>query len=471
MTATPLLDLHRSLDRRMRPEDVADLISLALDGSLSAPERLTLDRAAMHSSRRRGYVTSMTEEFTRPRGGGQQLAAVARLFAHTEWTARNADDPVSLAEVAQLAGQEIGWSPDRADFRHGRLNRAARREGGIDLSKRQYNRRFRALGRLSAKAAKLGDGQELRRLVLVGRSGFAAGIPRDRFTADTDAACFVAYFTARRNLRRQFSLRGRDNPFDDIAQMLLARCENNPDTDWAMIAVAYAKPSVLARLSDAERGEMLGAWYTVMRQCAERLEKVWSVRPLDRESMVVRRGDDSSTWNTVAQAYNAARAGWLACLQSMDALPLLDAACPGKAMRLMAADLAWWHQQTGGDLDPNTKAWAALPLPWEVLSGRVTCTRADVERACGEAGLDPAESGWTAGPAEHRVVRFNPTPELVHGVTIADPVWASLLRRAGVFGGRRIKPDMADDAAHGLAAGVVVSDLPSRPIPGDGQEP
>ncbi|MFI7416341.1 hypothetical protein [Nonomuraea sp. NPDC049684] len=471
MTATPLLDLHRSLDRRMRPEDVADLISLALDGSLSSPERLTLDRAATRSQRRRGHVSSMTEEFVRPRGGGQQLAAVARLFTHPEWTVRNADDPVSLAEVARLAGQEIGWSPDRADYKYDRLNRAARRESGIDLPKRQYNRRFRALGRLSAKSAKLSDGQELRRLVLVGRGGFAAGISWDRFAADPDAACFVAYFTARRNLRRQFALHGKDNPFDDVARTLLARCEKNPDTDWAMIALVYAKPSVLARLSDADRGEMLGAWYAVMRQCAQRLEKAWPARPPDRQSMVVRRGDDSSTWNTVAQAYNAARAGWLACLQSMDALPLLDAACPGKAMRLMAADLAWWHQRTGGGLNPDTKVWAALPLPWEVLSGRVTCTRADVERACREAGLDPAESGWTAGPAGHRVARFAPTPELVHGVTIADPVWASLLRRAGVFSGRRIRPDLADDAAHGLAAGVVVSDLPSPPIPGGEDEP
>jgi hypothetical protein len=185
--------------------------------------------------------------------------------------------------------------------------------------------------------------------------------------------------------------------------------------------------------------------------------------------MVVRRGDDSSTWNTVAQAYNAARAGWLACLQSMGALALLDAACPGKVMRLMAADLAWWHQQSGGDLDPNTKVWSSLPLPWEVLSGRVACTRADVEQACADAGLDPADSGWTASPAKHRVVVFEPTPELVHGVTIADPVWASLLRRAGVFSGKRVKPDLAEDAAHGLSAGVVVSDLPSRPLSGGGQ--
>jgi hypothetical protein len=47
-------------------------------------------------------------------------------------------------------------------------------------------------------------------------------------------------------------------------------------------------------------------------------------------------------------------------------------------------------------------------------------------------------------------------------VSIADPVWAGLLRRAGVFSGKHVKPELADDATHGLASGVVVSDLPTK---------
>jgi len=50
-------------------------------------------------------------------------------------------------------------------------------------------------------------------------------------------------------------------------------------------------------------------------------------------------------------------------------------------------------------------------------------------------------------------------------VSIADPVWASLLRRAGVFSGKRVRPELAGDAAHGLAAGVVISDLPAMDPP------
>ncbi|GGO01524.1 hypothetical protein GCM10010116_02870 [Microbispora rosea subsp. aerata] len=126
----------------------------------------------------------------------------------------------------------------------------------------------------------------------------------------------------------------------------------------------------------------------------------------------------------------------------------------------MAADLAAWHRSTGGDVDPDTKVWAALPPPWQVLDGTASCTRADVEAACRTAGLDPEKSGWTAPAPARRVAAFRRTPELVHGIAVADPVWASLLRRAGAFSGGPLKPDLAADALHGLRAGVVTGDLP-----------
>ncbi|NAS21584.1 hypothetical protein GT755_07790 [Herbidospora sp. NEAU-GS84] len=433
---SPLVELHSTLDRRYRPEDVAELVLRVLDPSLEPRERAVIERAARHSHGRRGYASSMGDDFARPVGGSRQLAATARLFEEPSFAAAAADSPSALAAVASAAGERIGWAHDRHDFKADRLSRAERAAAGMDVSKRQYNRRFRALGRLAAKADKLADEQDLRRLLLIGRSGFASTITLERFRADPAAACFVAYFAARRNLRREFSLDGRDNPFDEIAQLLLARCEANQGTDWPMVASVYGRPSILARLTDAQRGEMLGQWTSVMHECGQRLERIWTSTPFDRKSMIVKRGDDSSTWNTVAQAYNGARAGWLACLTSMGALDLLDAACPGKVMRLMAADLAWWHQASGGGLDPNTRVWASLPSPWDVLTGRAVSTRADVEQACAAANLNPHESGWTAAPATHQVATFEPTPELVHGVTVADPVWASLLRRAGVFSGR-----------------------------------
>jgi hypothetical protein len=175
--------------------------------------------------------------------------------------------------------------------------------------------------------------------------------------------------------------------------------------------------------------------------------------------MIVKRGMDSSTWNTVAQAYNTARAGWINTLSASGALGLLDVACPGKVMRLMAADLAYWHKSTGSDVDPNTLAWAELPLPWDVLNGTVESTRRQVAEACVRSGLDPRKSGWTDSRATGAVAVFKPTPELVHGVSVVDPVWAGLLRRAGVFSGKHLTRH-----AEGVSIpdGVVTSELPER---------
>jgi hypothetical protein len=455
-----LVELHGSLERRYRPEDVADLVLQALEGRLSRRERVVLKRAATHSSRRQGWFSSMSTDYAHPVGGGRQVAAATRLFERSAEV--EPDDPESLLEFAATLGTEIRWTPERTDFLADRLNREARESAGMDLSKRQYNRRFRMLCRIAAKAGTLGVEQDKRRLLMVGVTGFGIDIPLERFLADADAACFVAYFTARRKLRREFSLSGRDNPFDEIASMLLDRC--TAGSDWWMIAQVRTSSDVLEHLSEEQRGRLLGQWSAVMRHSSGLLRERWDP-DVDRSTMIVRRRLDSTTWNNLVTAYNAARSAWLACLASLDALELLEAACPGKAMRLMAADLAAWHRTTGGDVDRGTAVWAALPLPWEVLDGSATCTRTDVEAACRGVGLDPEKSGWTAPAPRGPVAVFRPTPELVHGVSIADPVWAALLRRAGVFSGKPVNPELADDARHGLIGGVVTGDLPVKDAP------
>ncbi|SEU32538.1 hypothetical protein SAMN05421811_11134 [Nonomuraea wenchangensis] len=456
-----LAELHSSLDRRYRPEDVAALVLRALEGTLTGRQRAVLTRAAKHSSRDAASFSSMPSDYARPVGGAQVVAAAGGLFGQPAEV--DPDDPESLLEFAASLGRSIRWTPGHTDFLADRLNRQARDTAGMDISKRQYNRRFRVLRRLSAKARTLAVEQDKRRLLMVGVTGFAAEVPLERFVADADAACFVAYYTARRKLRREFSLAGRDNPFDEVASVLLDRCTSR--SDWWMIAQARTSPDVLERLTEHERGLLLGRWSSVLRHSAAMLRERW--RPgTDRETMIVQRGHDSTTWNNLAVAYNAARAGWLACLSALNALDLLDPACPGKMMRLMAADLAAWHHAVGDGVDPNTKVWAALPPPWEVLDGTATCTRAEVESACRRAGLDPASSGWTAPAPPGATAVFRPTPELVHGVTIGDPVWAALLRRAGVFSGKQVKPELAADAEHGLRSGVVLSELPMKDFPG-----
>lgn len=464
MADAAITELHASLDARRRPEDVAEVIVRATGSTLDRQDRALIEGVARWSLRHRGYWTSMSDDFERADDGASQAAAVSRLFGRGDDI--DAADAAALASLASDAGAEIAWSAERADFKFDRLNRAERQAAGFGgLSKRQYNRRFRALRRLDDKATRLGRQSRLRRLTLFARTGFAAEIPLARFAADPAAGAFIAYFAARKNLRRMFSLDGRENPFDEVAEMLLDRCEASPSTDWAMIALVRPTPDVLARLTDTERGELLGRYSALMRETAAEMGRLWRAGDYDRVRMIVRQGNDSSTWNALAGAYNAARAGWISVLSAAGALELLDLSCPGKALRLMAADLVWWHRSEDGDVDDDTKVWAAMPLPWEVLEGSASATRAEVERICQGLGVDPLARGWVAPRALGETAAFRPTPELVHGVSIADPAWAMLLRSSGAFsgrGGRPFRPERAGEIAQGLDAGVIVSDLPER---------
>ncbi|GAA3750465.1 hypothetical protein GCM10022379_18800 [Micromonospora maritima] len=446
----------------MRPEDVARLILSGFGDELSRhEERLLSD--VVQASRARYWGSLMSADFARPVGAHHQVEVLLRLTESWSTTV-DAADPRQVRELIARAADPVDWQPGDK-FKH-RMTRAELKGAGLDLSKRQYNRLLRHLARMHDKVERLDRQTRERELLIVGRNGLVADISFEQFTGDPAAACFVAYYTARRNVRRQFTLDGRTNPFDEVAQMLLRRCVRNGDeTNWWMISRVHSKPEIVKQLSPAEQGELMGRWSALMRSAAGILQGAWSDE-VDRLTMVVRRGVDSSTWNTVAQAYNTARDGWMNTVYACGAEELLDVLCPGKVMRVMAADLVYWHTSSGSQIDPNTEVWAILPLPWEIIAGKATCTRQTVALACEAAGIDPELSGWTAPRARGAVAKFEPTPELVHGVTVADPVWGELLRRAGAFSGKEIKAGYAGDIAHGLAGGVVTSDLPGKKMAG-----
>jgi hypothetical protein len=112
--------------------------------------------------------------------------------------------------------------------------------------------------------------------------------------------------------------------------------------------------------------------------------------------------------------------------------------CPGKVPRLIAADVAFWHRRSGGGLHEDTAVWKELPRPWEVITGEENCPKSLVDDVCAKHGLDPVKSGWSAPRPGRTVERFTPTPELVHGVVVASPLLASVLRKAGVFSGKTV---------------------------------
>ncbi|MDI9888668.1 hypothetical protein QMZ92_30990 [Streptomyces sp. HNM0645] len=319
-----------------------------------------------------------------------------------------------------------------------RLNRAERAEAGIgEISKRQYNKRFRLLRRMEAKLARVVHEQRRRAVTMTGKGAFAHTLPYDLFAADPDTAAFVAYLTARAHMRSVFTNGRQRRPYDEVADALFQRLRAEPGrTNWYAVAHVHPTAEVLGHVSDADLARLLVRWNRFLREVAELLEDAWNRCRLERHTMIVRSGNDSSTWNQAAQAWSTARAHWFALLTELGEERILDRVCPGKVPRLMAADVAYWHRRSGGGLHPDTFVWAELPLPWEVLRGEAECPRSLVEEVCARHGVDPVAGGWTAQRPAPQAVRFSRTPELVHGVAVGDPLMASALRSAGVFSGK-----------------------------------
>lgn len=430
--------LYETLMKRVMPEQVARQIVNEFRPLYSEPERQALEEIASH----RGQFSSMPDEFDEPvapNQTAQQLLARSGGRFRVDTASR---DPVVLRSLAAKVASKLGRSPDLRDFRSGRLNRAGRKEHSIRLkgkpiSRRAYNRLFRMVNRFEAKL----DAYEVelsrysaRR---VAKSGLTTFITLEDFSENVYAACFVTYLAARRNRRSLFTNQSQDRAFDTLAELLLDAFERHlSPVGWYVIAHLMPDVRVVEHLSDSDKLRLLALQTRVLNEAGELLRASWSER-FDRVTMMVQRGDDSSTWNLAAGAWNAARVGWVNVLNVLGMADVLDYFYPGKAMRLMAADVVRWHSASGGNIEPNTLVWAELPLPWEVLTHATPCPRELVESVCRKHGLDPYKTGWVANVEGRReAVPFEPTPDLVHGVTVDDPVLAQVLRRAGYFSGK-----------------------------------
>jgi hypothetical protein len=357
-------------------------------------------------------------------------------------------------------GAEIRKLPGAGDFKEHRLNQEQRREQGLDLSRRRYNKLFRFLARFEQKVETYHREQRKYRATRVAKSSLAISISYHDFTASREAACFLAYYSARSNRRSVFTNQSQDRAYDEVAQMLLERfkCQPHPQ-GWRAIAYVMPDVEIVQHLSDEDKLELLGLWLEVLQDIADLLQSTWEKSRFNRATMIVKRGDDSSTWNALAGAWNAARQGWISLMHALGLEKELEQMCFGKVLRLMAADVAFWHRASGGGLEPDTQVWAELPAPWEVFSGNATCTRAEVEAVCQKYGVDPVKKGWTFPRQKRQAVPFQPTPELVHGVAVSHPALALMLRQAGWFSGKSGRPLPADArpvTVHRDATGAVL---------------
>ncbi|ASZ15061.1 hypothetical protein CK934_22250 [Chitinophaga sp. MD30] len=449
---TTIAALYQTLQTRKRPEDIAEMIRYLLADKLSPSERNILEKAANGSLAKNAWgYTAMLQDFGNVVGAGHQVAAAVALFQLKEDNAALYDDPIHITNFLQHAAGIIHKTVGKNDFRHDRLNREEREILELDISKRRYNKKWRMLKRIERKLQTIL--RETKKLTFqkVAKHGLGHTISFETFSADIYAACFIAYYNARCNLRSVFTNKKQERPFDEICDMLFMlykreRAEQDPARSaeaWWAISHIYATQEVLWQLTDKQRGILLGQWTTILQDIAAFLEELWYSNSIDRRTMIVKKGNDSSTWNNTAGAWNKARDNWMQLVYSLGMDMLLEEVCFGKVLRLIAGDVAAWHFASGGKLDPNTSVWAGVPLPWEVLTNRATCNKDLIIQHCKGAGLHAEQSGWIA-PKTHGVVPFTPTPELVYGVSISNPYIAAMLKRSKYFsgkGGQRIFPE------------------------------
>ena len=442
-----LRELHGSLDERWQPEDIAQKLLSILD--LTKSECRTVGKAA--NSRRPSYWTSMSKDFHRPVNMKRQLSVAQQLFDKP--VSFLPDDTDQIEVWLQEAEESIGKRFGDNDFKYSRLSKSERLEQGIEISRRQYNKRFRLAVRMEKKIHRLKKEQFKRALTLASKSRLVSQISWDDFCADHDSAAFIAYYVSRCNLRSVFTNTSQVRPYDDICDCLMKRCQKKgQQVNWWAIAHVYPHASVIKWLDDEQKGVLLGDYFAVMQNAAKLLEELWESNDLS-DDMIVRRGNDSTTWNVTAGAWNKLREGWISFMYELGLVDAVDAMCPGKVLRLMAADVAWWHRRSGGDIHPDTKVWKELPRPWDVVLHEVPCPKDLVDRTCVSHGLDPVKSGWSAPRPGKYVETFTPTPELVHGVVVSSPVLASVFRKAGVFSGKK---------ATGICSAPMVDEIRSR---------
>jgi hypothetical protein len=366
---------------------------------------------------------------------------LATLIGAEPITEEQGRDPAAVRAMVAAGSAAIAGEAGQRSFKHDRLDRGKRLEAGIgQLSRRRYNKLFRLTARLDEYSGELVEQHHLFRLGRFAKTGFASEIPWELFSADVPTAAFVAYYTANLGRRALFIAGPQARAFDTFAERIFEHAAASPSARWLAIASVFPRADVLAHLTEAERYQLLARSLAVLRETAAGLREAAAVGGIDVETMIVRRGNDSSTWNLLGGAWNRARDYWLALTVALGAESTFAQFLPGKVLRLMAADVAAWHRSLGKGLDPDTRVWAALPRPWDVLAGAARCGLVEIEAACAAANVDPAKSGWSGPRSRTAVAAWEPTPESVHGVVVDHPELAGFLRRVGVFSGKRLRP-------------------------------
>ncbi|XVU27623.1 hypothetical protein ACQPZJ_11490 [Actinoplanes sp. CA-054009] len=487
--------MHAGLRERRRPQDVAaDLMELGAERWLSAAGTRDLYRIVRYEQAQRSRVvagqwvpwdepagSSMPVVWRRHPGLARAYTAaatavgvVAAAAGQPAIAAAEPGDPESLrrwlAATIELLGLPrgepaparptvrrrpvavAGWAGttyhrlpkprgargDRgghADARE-RMDSSTRRERLPGVSVRAYRRAVRAVLHLQQRTEVLAAERDREAAVAFGKARLAHLVSEVDFVASPETAAFTAYYVARLNMRTRFTAGSQTRPMDSLGEELLAGALAAEGARPDVLAAVLTRWRVLDRLDDAQCGELLGSYYEQLAASARALRRCFDPRR-DPANMIVRAGDDSSTWNAASRAFNQARTGWLNLLRGLGYDDVVEASCPGKVPALVAADVAAWHAREGREQHVDLRVWAELPLPWDVVLGDDECPAELVRQVCRECGLDPEATGWTQPYRQELTELPEPALDLVHGVLVSSPLLAGILRRNGVFSGRK----------------------------------
>jgi hypothetical protein len=216
-----LSDLYRTLDERKRPEDVAAII-LAV-GSRSAEVERLLKKVAAGGHR----YSHMSGDFHRCAAKlSRQLVLASHLFAAA--FEAGPEDLESVRQYLREVEGKIGKQFGKNDYKQDRLTKEQREAQGIDISRRQYNKRFRLAAKLEDKAARTEREHLKRALTLASKSRLASQLTWEQFAADVPTACFVAYYVARANLRSLFTINAQARPYDEVCETMMHGLRRQP---------------------------------------------------------------------------------------------------------------------------------------------------------------------------------------------------------------------------------------------------
>lgn len=434
--------LESSLTRRATTWEVADAILnlqfIHEDSKLHAElKNLTKNQSWAYGQ--------MFDDFDRVDAADTQLTTFAELFPELEsdalTTARlNVNEAEYLESCFRLLSDGLSWLNVSSDVHAGEaLQRRHELDwaGGEASSKKAFTKRLRFLVSFEEKLQRVADNLKLRHAQMQAKSRLAYRV--DAAQMDDMSLAYAAYVAARANRRSLFMLGGQSGTFDNVSNALYKYLEAG--SSWEQIAYITPMPSAFKQLDAEALGRLVGVFHSEMSVAAHALQKLWPSLPVRmRKEMVMVKGVDSSRWNAYAGALNSMRSAWIAAVQAAGLDEVFDSYLPGKAPRLMAADLVWWARATGDDLHPDTLLFAKLTRPWDVIAGTASLTRAQILKTAAALKVQDVEStGWVAPRTAVKIEVAQAEPATVHGIIVSDPSLAKVLRQVGAFSGQGLR--------------------------------